>query len=612
VDWKPISSYGFIGNLRSCALVNLDGAIDWCCLPNLDSPSIFAAILDPKMGGTFRIAPVDDPWTSQQEYLKDTNILKTVFKTPSGTLELTDWMHMGAFSHEETEEHLLPIIIRHVRCTEGSVAVKVLFQPRLDYARGRTELTNTSKGVVGTLSSENICLHAQAEWKLAQQTATTSMSLSKGDEWSCHCHYGECGKIQLPPVRQSLESTQQYWQRWVQECEHGECPYIGQWHETTIRSLLVLKILAGGDGIAAAATTSLPEIIGGSDNWDYRFNWIRDTSFTIQSFTQMGHLHDAGEFLDSISSLLCDKGCRPADIRVLYPLHNLHVLEEELSHLRGYRDSRPVRIGNGAEHQKQWDIYGEILETVYRSEHLHPDFGDQLSRVLADIVDYVCDIWREPDHGIWELRSEPQHYVYSKVMCWVALDRGIKLAKEHSWNVNMDAWLKERDSLREMILEKGYNKEKRCFVQTFDSTSIDATALLFPIVEFIDPHHEYAENTLQTIQTELCNDDGLVFRSDYHFTEKQEGAFLFCSFWLVDALSLAGKIHEAEKLFTRLLGLANHVGLYSEEIDPVTGDFLGNFPQAFTHVGLINSAVYLGSAKQKKHPKRRIMGEKYI
>jgi len=295
---------------------------------------------------------------------------------------------------------------------------------------------------------------------------------------------------------------------------------------------------------------------------------------------------------------------------VLYPLHSATLRsEEELPHLRGYLDSRPVRIGNAAAAQRQHDIYGEILEAVFQSEHLHLGMDHALSGVLRDIVDYVCDIWREPDNGIWELRTEPRHYVYSKVMCWVALDRGIRLAEAHQWNVDLVRWKRERTAIYNDVMEHGYSKKRKSFIQAYDSDVLDATALLFPVLEFLPPDHPFALQTLSTIQDELA-DGVLVYRSSAH--HRKEGAFVFCSFWLVDALAFAGRLQEARRHFEELLRMGNHLGLYSEEIDPATGDFLGNFPQAFTHVGLINSAIYLLRFLGEPSPKQPLIGEKHM
>lgn len=625
---KPIASYGFVGNLGSCALVGKDGSIDWCCLPRLDSPSVFGALLDPDRGGSFLVAPDVAGQTGSQEYHPNTNVLRTTFTCEGGVLEVTDWMHMSSFSFEEQEQHRLPALYRLARCVTGTVRCRILFDPRLDYARGNTSLSPIEGGLAAAGEHDVLRLYASCPFTLTDRGAEAIVTLEAGEELPLLCAYGNMEREDIPPPQRSLEQTILFWNRWCTERDPASSVSVSgsdvtasrfvlsteTWKEKVMRSALVLKVLAGGKGIAAAATTSLPEIPGGSDNWDYRFNWIRDTSFTVQALAALGHLNDAREFLDWIADILVTSGRRPADLKVMYPLHKAELgEEEELTHLRGYLESRPVRIGNGASNQCQHDIYGEILETVYRSEHLHPSVDHILSGALRDLVEYVCDVWRNPDHGIWELRAEPQHYVYSKVMCWVALDRGIRLAERHGWNADLERWKKERAAIHDMVMEQGYSEKRGSFVQAFGSDVLDATALLFPILEFLPPDHPYALRTLDTILRELA-DGALVYRSSAH--HRREGAFGFCGFWLVDALAFAGRLREAREHFEELLRRGNHVGLYSEEIDPVTGAFLGNFPQAFTHVGLINSALYLsralGTEPAPTEASQQLIGEQHL
>lgn len=608
MTFQPIASYGFIGNLGSCALVGKNGSIDWCCLPRTDSPSVFAAILDPEKGGSFSIAPADPYTSTSQQYHPNTNVLRTEFACVGGVMEVIDWMHMSSFSFEEREQHRLAAVYRMVRCLSGTVQCRILFDPRLDYARGPTKISPVDGGLLVEGADDVLRLHTVCPFTIGAQGAEAFITLREGHDVSFICTYGNTEKGDVPSAFRSLDTTIQFWNRWSSESEAGSRLPPGPWSEQVQRSALALKILAGGKGIAAAATTSLPEIPGGEDNWDYRFNWIRDASFTVQALTALGHLNDAREFLAWITDILVSSGRRPADLQVLYPLHGLTLRPEEiLPHLRGYMDSRPVRIGNAASEQRQHDIYGEILDAVFCSEHLHPAMDHALFGVLRDIVEYVCEIWKEPDSGIWELREGPRHYVYSKVMCWVALDRGIRLAEEHQWNVNLERWKSERAAIHADVMEHGYSEEKQSFVQAYDSDVLDATALLFPVLEFLPPDHPHAVRTLDTIRRELA-EGPLVYRSSDH--RQKEGAFGLCSFWLVDALAFAGRVDEARECFEKLLTMANHVGLYAEEIDPKTGAFLGNFPQGFTHVGLINSAIYLSRFLGMQAPEQPLIGEK--
>lgn len=513
----------------------------------------------------------------------------------------------------EAAEHMssiLGLFYRLVRCLQGQVTIEAFFDPQLNYARSPTTIKTRLYGLIAFGNKDIVCLRTTCPFRETERGARSVCSLSAGEDHTFICTYGSMEHKPLPAALESLAQTKNYWETWVHDCQKGACPFMGTWNNEAVRSSLVLKILAGGHGIAAAATTSLPEVLGGQDNWDYRFSWIRDTSFTIQALTSMGHMEDAREFLDWLCITLCSGDVKPADLKMLYPLHGETLPpEEELTHFTGYEHSRPVRIGNAAAGQHQIDIYGEILETIFRSEHLHPGAEHVINTMLQKIVDHVCDIWQEPDDGIWELRTGPQHYVYSKVMCWVALDRGIRLAEEHKWHADITRWKKERDNIHSAILERGYSEKRKCFVQAFDSERIDATALLFPLLEFLSPNHPYAQNTLETIQRELAN-GALVYRSDEH--HGKEGAFGLCSFWLVDALAIAGHLEKAIENFLELLQCANHVGLYAEEIDPKTNAFLGNFPQAFTHVGLINSAAYLGRSQVTAPSPQPLMGEVHM
>lgn len=599
--FEAIRDYGFIGNLGSCALVSRKGSIDWCCLPRIDSPSIFAGILDPEKGGQFSIRPAGELRGVEQQYLPQTNILKTTFQTATGTLELLDWMHMGGFEFEEEERHRLPALYRIAQCAIGKVDVVVTYRPRFDYARVKPVFTKEDGCIQAESRDDTVLLHTTCPLSVNPDGAEARITLQEGDRQTFICSYGRIDRSELPPPLRSLERTQSYWTRWLTECEDGPCSVPARWREQIDRSALVLRVLAGGRGIAAAATTSLPEIPGGTHNWDYRFSWVRDTALTVRALASLRHRDDAREFVDWISELITAGGRRPADLQVLYPLHAEQVLvEQELTHLGGYRGARPVRIGNAAVHQRQLDIFGEILNTVFIAELLRVDKGDVLSGVLRDIVEYVCDIWREPDHGIWELRVDPQHYTYSKVMCWVAIDRGLRLAQAHGWTVDTVKWERERDAIRAAVLDQGWSEKRQAFMQAFGSDVLDATALLFPIVGFLPADHPKVHKTLETVMRDLA-DGALVYRSDHH--HHKEGAFAFCSFWLVDALASAGRLGEAKERFEELLRQGNHLGLYAEEIDPQTGDFLGNFPQAFTHVGLINSAVKLDALLKEEHPR---------
>ncbi len=594
----PIADHGFIGNLGSAALVRKDGTIDWCCLPHLDSPSVFGALLDEEQGGSFCIRPVGPCDRIVQSYIRETNILQTTFTGKSGIVVLTDWMHMGDFVLEEQEDQRLPILYRHVACTEGTVEIEIVFNPRLDYGRAHTELTLEKAAIRAASDEDHVTLHTHIPFTISPEGARTTLKLRTNEEHNFTCAYGTVREETIPSHNESLRRTTTFWQRWAEECQGGKCRILDGWHEQVTRSALTLKVLTGGNGIAAAATTSLPEIPGGSDNWDYRFHWLRDTSFTLQALGSLGHEDDAQEFLDGIENVLLEGGRRPSDLKVLYPLHGNTTAEETiLEHLSGYGGARPVRIGNAAATQHQLDVYGEILETVFRSDHLKKDANSSLAQAIIDIVEYVCEAWTHPDQGIWEMRDKPKQYLYSKLMCWVALDRGIRMAKDFEWQVDSTKWKKERESIRALIMERGWSEKRKSFVQAFGDDVLDATALLIPVLEFLPPDDPHVRSTLAAIEKDLT-DGVLVYRSEDR-RRKGEGAFGLCSFWLVLALAFDGQLKKARENFVTLLGYANHVGLYAEMIDPESKAFLGNFPQAFTHVGLINAAVYLSAAEGK-------------
>jgi len=610
--YKAIRDYGIIGNLRSAALVGKDGSIDWMPVPFLDSPSVFAAILDDKKGGYWSIRPTED-FESTQDYLLETNILATRFQTSKGRSQVIDCFPVknsdGEHAPSLSEKEQIVEIQRKVMCKEGICEVDVVFYPRFDYARGKTKLQLVEGGVVATQGDKKGVLISKADYQIKESgegpRAEAHVTLKEGEQ---HYFTFRYNTTTIPAQKtdehyeQDINSTYKFWKDWVHRCDYKTCPVEYPWHESVIRSSLVLKILffEPPGSIAAAATTSLPEVIGGERNWDYRFSWIRDSAFTVQALFWLGYVTEANEYVKWLISE-CQNIQRdgPEGLQIMYGLRGQKDLTEQtLDHLDGYKGSKPVRIGNAAYDQKQWDIYGGLLNTVWllheRGSHI---IDSDLWEALRSIANYMVKIWREPDSGLWEVRGESGHFVHSKVMCWVALDRALKLAKEHNLEGEIDIWKRERDAIFKEIMERGWSEKKQAFVQRFESDDLDASILLMPILGFIDGKDPKMISTIKAIQKELSVGDGtllLRYKSGDGLGGK-EGAFLWTSFWLVDALVLAGKHKEAEQLFRRLLELKNHVGLYSEEMDPETKEFLGNFPQAYTHIGLINSAFYLSS-----------------
>lgn len=603
-DYKKLGHYGVIGDLDTCALIGRDGSIDWCCFPHIESPSIFAGILDIDKGGYFAVRP-SGSFDSEQQYIGKTNVLKTTFRTSSGTATLLDFMPLRETGEAGVyEEHA---IYRKLTCSSGSVDMEVGFKPRFNYARSQTAVEPAERGVVAKGNHEQVFLNipADSQFKLRVRAneASGSKTIEQNDTVWLVLHYNRDRPIDPEECESLLNSTIQYWQDWVHKCDLSKCVFGGLWHDLVVRSSLVLKLLLHerSGAIYAAPTTSLPEVVGGVRNWDYRFAWIRDGVFTVQALYNLGYITEAKRHLGWFIG-----ACRAAEgspeIRPVYGLHGKSDIEErELYHLSGHLNSRPVRTGNGAVNQKQLDIYGELIHTIYETTRYGEDISGDVWNPARKIIDYVCGVWNTPDRSIWEMGGKPQHYVYSKLMCWVALDRGIKMAQLCGFEAPLDRWEKARDGIRVAILHRGFNRELNSFVQVFDSDALDATGLLVPVMGFLPFDDPRVQGTIDAVFKRLGAGKGLVYRYDGDDgLPGKEGAFVLCSFWLVDVLALSGRIDEAEELFKELLRYASPLGLFAEEIDPGTGELLGNFPQAFSHIGLINSALYLGRAKDRK------------
>ncbi|WP_458189735.1 glycoside hydrolase family 15 protein [Haladaptatus sp. NG-WS-4] len=587
----PLEEYGLVGNLETCALVSTDGAVDWCPFPHLESASVFARILD-EDGGYFAIRP-DATYEATQRYVDVTNVLRTEFQTALGEIVVTDFMPVVESEDGQTRRRAL---YRRVTCERGTVDVDITFEPRFDYARSQTFVETRPEGIVATDGDETTFLTTGHPFEVTDTTATGSVSMEAGDtEWFVLC-YGDTEPIDHERAGRLLGDTLSFWRGWAHTCNESECVFGGPWHDLVVRSGLVLKLLTHPETgtIAAAPTTSLPEDVGGVRNWDYRYNWIRDAAFTIQALSNLHHTDEAEAYYDWFLDL-----CRFTDPEGIQPLYGLHgdpdLSETELDHLEGYRNSAPVRIGNGAKDQRQLDIFGELVLAVYETtdgDYLGHDDWHQ----LREIVEYVCGVWAKADEGIWEVRGESRHFVFSKLMCWVALDRAIAIADEHGFQAPFDRWRTVREKIRAAILEEGYSEERKSFVRSLgDTDTLDATALLVPLVGFLPFDDERVQNTIDAVQEQLATDDGLVRRYDGDDgLPGEEGAFVLCSFWLVDALALSGRVEEARAVYLNVLEYVSPLGLLAEEIDYEEGVQVGNFPQAFSHIGLINSALYLG------------------
>ena len=613
--YKPIEDYGVIGNLRTTALVGRDGSIDWCCLPELDRPSVFAAILDHHKGGRFRVSAVGSEW-GEQRYLDNTNILEISFATAKGRLTVTDFMPLYGSIIRADDPMTSPTLHRLLFCDEGEVEVVLEWSPRFDYARADTKMELTPNGATAWTDGERLALAGlpPGSAHLAQAEGPTLRAqfvLKEGEHLPLITRYGvERLRVELGTVLEALEATTKAWRGWVHSCDDnpGGCAFGGSWHALTVRSALLLKLLTHPDtgAIAAAPTTSLPEEIGGVRNWDYRYAWIRDASFTVQALFSMGHHAEALDFVAWAERVASRGGEALLDLQIMYGLRGETSLpERELSHLEGYRGSKPVRIGNGAAKQRQLDIYGELIGAAYECVRLGGHLDAALMHFLGALADRACEVWREPDYGIWEVRGGPRHFVYSKVMIWVALDRALCMAERFGLQGDVEKWQRERDAVHRAVCEEGYDAEVGAFVQSFGSRSLDAANLLMPIVEFLPFDDPRIQSTIDRILEELT-EGGVVYR--YHTEDGKdglpggEGAFGLTTFWMVDALALSGRVDEAHEMFEGMVRRANHLGLYAEEFDPTTGAFLGNFPQGFSHIGFINSALYLARVAGRHVP----------
>lgn len=615
-DYQPISAYGIIGNLRSIALVATNGSIDWCCLPRMDSPSVFAALLDARRGGFFQVRPVDGG-SGTQEYVEATNVLRTRFDTGGSTLWVTDFMPLRGNINGRNASHAAPEIHRVLECQDGPVNVEAVWAPRLDYARQHTVLRPCGAGWCARAGSATLSLGGfdDAEPIEAPEgpRLRTRFRLEPGVKRALVVRWeSERTDADVDQTLHLLEATLKTWNAWAhREGLVNKRVWAGKHSDLVTRSALVFKLMnmADSGSIAAAPTTSLPETIGGVRNWDYRYAWIRDAGLTAQALISIGHSAEAVDLLRwfeevSKSCVACQR-----ELQIMYGLHGEFDLQEyPLEDFEGYRGSRPVSIGNDAYHQFQLEVYGELVSTAYELARRGHQFTSEIASFIAWVADHVVEVWERPDYGIWEVRGEPQHFVYSKVMAWVALDRAVLLARDHDLNGNAKRWQAEKERIREQVMERGFDRELNAFVQAYGSKAMDAANLRLPLVEFLPAGDARIQGTVDRIMAELMA-GGLVRRyvADDGLPG-EEGAFGLCTFWLVDVLALSGRLDEAERVFEAMTGHANPLGIFPEQIDPETGEFLGNYPQAFTHIGLINSLLYLAYARGLEIPEHDPIG----
>ena len=605
MSYKPIEDYGVIGDLHTVALVGIDGSIDWCCLPHFDSPSVFGALLDHQKGGYFKIGQIA-PGRSRQLYLPETNVLITRIFSQEGIAEVIDFMPIEPRSLEGKRPNYHQII-RRVNTVSGSVRFRLECFPAFDYARETHQVRLLPQGAAFTSPSAAVGLVSPMQLTVKDTGVTAEFELARAKVATFYLRQVDQGSeanLLIPEESggAAFRHTVDYWKRWL-----SQCSYIGRWREMVHRSALVLKLLtyAPSGAIVAAPTTSLPEETGGVRNWDYRYCWMRDASFTLYGLMRLGFNEEAERFMGWLERRCHELG-PGGSLQPMYTIEGKHEIpEKRLDHLDGYRGSRPVRIGNAAYRQLQLDIYGELLDSVYIFNKYGAPISYDLWRNLERLLDHVCEHWRDADEGIWEVRSGRSHFVYSKLMCWVALDRGLRLAGKRSFPADYERWLKNRDQIYREIMDQGWSEEEQAFVQAYGSNRMDASNLLMPLVFFLSPRDPRMLKTIDRIQERLAL-DSLVHRYDIPAEGAldglpgREGAFSICSFWLVEALTRAGRVEEARLMFEKMLGYANHVGLYAEEISH-TGEALGNFPQAFTHLGVISAAFNLDRVLGKGH-----------
>jgi GH15 family glucan-1,4-alpha-glucosidase len=597
VRLNRISDYAVLGDCHSLALVGIDGSIDWACFPRFDSPSVFAKVLDASRGGHFRLAPTQVAVRTSRAYLRDTNVLVTTFETNGGVLELTDCMVTTGDAAEPTGVHEHHAIVRKVAVTQGRVSVALDLAPRFEYATVTPRVVRLAADRAAIVGGPDALWLRSTHPLHVDDTAINAVwELGAGEEawiesaWTpSHKHPKWDDEATIDALPRRLAETVAWWRAWMERCV-----YDGLHPDAVRRSALALKALtyAPTGAVVAAGTTSLPEAVGGSRNWDYRYTWIRDATLTITSLTLLGFEEEAASFKGWLERTSAG---RPADLQIMYGIAGERLLPEiTLDHLDGHLRSRPVRIGNAAAGQVQLDSYGQILESAW----LFSKLGGQLSpanwKFLAGLADLVAQEWPKPDHGIWEIRDAPRQFVHSKVNCWVALDRAVQLAEQRKLPGAIETWKREREALRDYLLTEG--APHGWFRQAVGFDAADAATLFVPALGFLPTTDPRVLRTIEVVQRDL-GVDGLVHR--YHQPDgldDDEGAFLLCSFWLLDCLTHAGRLDEAQRLLERLLGLANDVGLYAEEVDPRTGEQLGNTPQAFTHMALVASCSHLSAA----------------
>jgi GH15 family glucan-1,4-alpha-glucosidase len=601
--YPDIGEHGLIGDLQTAALVSTDGTIDWMCCPRFDSPSIFASLLDHDRGGHFHIGPDRDDYVSRQLYFPDTAILITRFLSPEGVGEVVDFMPV--VEGKATDRHRLVRLVRGVR---GTMRFRMEIQPRFDYGRKphKLELYDPD-GALFVSDDLTLTLHrADVPGRSLREQGTSLERDGDGLRIIKTLQEGGVAGVMMesaggPPrsvhpqeLLDLFNDTVRFWRGWL-----GRSTYNGRWKEQVTRSAMTLKLMtyAPSGGLVAAPTAALPEQVGGERNWDYRYTWIRDASFSVYALLGLGYTDEAAAFGSWLRDRIKEQaGENSGPLKIMYRVDGSSDLHEEvLDHLEGYRGSRPVRIGNGAADQLQLDIYGEAMDSIYLADSHGLQAGHEAWTHIAEVIDWLCQHWNQPDEGIWETRGGRQEFTYGRLMSWVALDRALRLAQNRGRPADLSRWITERDRIYKEIMERGWNTKREAFIQNYANDVLDASLLLMPLVGFVAPRDPMWLSTLRAMDQELVS-DSLVYRYDPSASPDglrgTEGTFSICTFWYVDALARSGRLEEARLTLEKMSTYANHLGLYSEEIG-LTGEALGNFPQAFSHLALINAAMNL-------------------
>jgi len=584
--YAPIRDYALIGNSKTAALVASSGSIDWFCFPRFDSPAVFCRLLDSRQGGYFRIAPAG-AFASEREYVRGSAVLRTRFKTQRGIVELTDFMPLPAGAAGPSE------ILRRVEAVGGTAELSVELKPTFEYAAAKGQLELRPGGAIARSGAAQLTLWSAVPLQLGDGVARSSFQLEPHRPvWFGVREGGGAERLDPEEASRKLEATCGAWERWS-----SRCTYDGPYRKDVWRSALVLKLLTydPSGALVAAPTASLPEELGGVRNWDYRYAWLRDSALILSALQSLGYTEEARGFFGWLQGQCME--CL-GDLQIMYAVDGDPELPEEvLGHLDGYRGSRPVRIGNAAASQQQLDIFGEVLDAAHLFRTRIGEADPMLPDVLWLMANRAAQRWREPDAGIWEVRGGRRHFLYSKLMCWVAVDRALKMRDIAKRGGDLALWERAAVEIREAILREGFDPKLGAFVQAFGESNLDASALVLPLVGFLPAADPRVVSTLERVRERLTA-HGLVYRYlSPDGLAGGEGAFLMCTLWVVDNLAMAGRVDEAAALFEQVLGFANDVGLLSEEVNPTSRELLGNFPQGFTHLGVIRSALRIAEAR---------------